>query len=100
MRRPIRQAACRLVGINRRLGLVEAVCGVAQKDQAQDGHEIFVRREPGIGAQIVGDFPEVALEFLNPYQMVSNHWSSRLLHNTLGPDPGFDLSQGVWPRER
>jgi hypothetical protein len=35
---------------------------VAQEDEPHDGHEIFVRREPRIGAQVVNVYKAVSLQ--------------------------------------
>jgi len=42
----------------------EAVVGVAQKDQAKHRHGIFGGGEPGIGAQLVGGFPQFVFKLL------------------------------------
>jgi hypothetical protein len=55
------------------LRLIEPVCCVPQKDQPQDGHEVFVRRQIGIRPQIIGDLPEARFEFLNSLQVVGGH---------------------------
>jgi hypothetical protein len=52
-----------LVFLNLSGGLVEPVGSVAQKNDTQDGHEISAGIELGIGAQIIGSFPEVSFKF-------------------------------------
>ena len=55
---PAAWSACDLPG-----GGVEAVGGVAQEDDAQDGHEVFAGGELGIGAEIIRGLPEVRFKF-------------------------------------
>ena len=53
--------------------LVVAVGGMPQEDQAQDGQEVFVRREIGIGAQVICDFPEVRLKVFDVCKVIRDH---------------------------
>jgi len=46
--RPVRHLPGGLVGLDRRLRLIEAVRRMTQEDQAHDGHEVFVRRQIGV----------------------------------------------------
>ena len=81
--RAVRHLAGRLVGLDRGLRLVEAVGGVAQEDQAHDGHEIFVRRQIGVGPQIVRDLPEIGFELLDALEVLGRH-AARLLSSRIG----------------
>jgi hypothetical protein len=58
---PIRHPTSAIVRFDCSFRFVKPVRGVAQEDEPHDGHEIFVRREPRIGAQVVGDLPEFRL---------------------------------------
>ncbi len=53
--------------------LVAAVGRLAQEEQPHDGHEILVRGEAGVGAQVIGNLPELGLEFLEVCEMVGGH---------------------------
>lgn len=81
--RPIRHPACRFFGIKRRLGLIEAVGSMAQKDEAQNRHEIFIRCEPRIGSQIVRNLPKVRFELRDAGEVISNH-DRIILWKTVG----------------
>ena len=41
---------------------VVAIGGVAQKNQAQDGHAVFRQGKLGVGAEIIGDIPEIGFQ--------------------------------------
>jgi hypothetical protein len=71
--RPAGHLARLFVGIDCGLGHVKAIGRMAQEDQAHDGHEVFIRRQIGVRPQIVGDFPKVGTEFLDPLKVVGRH---------------------------
>ena len=66
---PPGHAAGGLVVLDLSGGGVEAVGGVAEEDDAQDGHEVVAGGELGIGAEIVGGFPEVGFELLEVHRV-------------------------------
>ena len=70
---PVRHLARGLVFFDPRHRRVVAVRRMPQEDQAQNGHEILVRREVRVGPQVVRNLPEVRLELLNADQVVCCH---------------------------
>ena len=64
-----RQGACGLVGLDCRQRRVVSVRGMAEKQETHNGHGILVRRQSGIGSQIVGDLPEPRLELFDANEM-------------------------------
>ena len=71
----VRHTPGSLVGFDRLQRCVIAVRRMAQEDEAQDGHEVFVRREVRIGSQTIRDLPEVRLEQLDTDKVIRNHSS-------------------------
>ena len=69
----VRHPARGLVFFDGRHRGVVAVRRVPQKDEAQNGHEVLVRREVRVGPQVVRNLPEVRLEPFNPDQVVRRH---------------------------
>ena len=77
-----------------------------QEDQAQDGHEIFVRREVRIGPQVVSDPPQVRLELSDIRKVVCSHLFpnstalvSQVNHTLLypyGPKLAFRIKRGYY----
>ena len=74
----VRHPARGLVFFDRGHRPVVAVRRVPQEDEAQNGHEVLVRREVRVGTQVVRNLPEVRLEPFNADQVVRDH--SLVLH--------------------
>ena len=68
----IRHPAFGNVFLYSRRGRIVTVRCMPKEDQAQDGHEVFVRRKVRVGPQVICDLPEVRLELLNACQVVRN----------------------------
>ena len=73
--REVRHSASGPVGFDGLQRRVVAVRRMPQEDQAQDGHEVLVRREIRIGPQPIRDPPELRLEPLDAGEVIRNHSS-------------------------
>ncbi|HEX9047703.1 MAG TPA: hypothetical protein VF988_11820 [Verrucomicrobiae bacterium] len=51
-----------MIGFDLRRGSGEAVGGMAQKNNAQNGHKIGIGRQLGIGAEIIRGIPEISFK--------------------------------------
>ena len=60
----------------------EAVVGVAQEDEAEHRHGVFGGGELGVGAQLVGGFPEFVFELLDVHWRFRCYWALLLLAPT------------------
>ena len=55
------------------MGGIETVGRMAQEDHAQYRHEVVAGGELGIGAEVIGGFPEVGFELLDILEGVVGH---------------------------
>ena len=69
----VRHLARGLVCFDRRQRRVIAVGRMPQEDEAQNGHEILVRREVRVGPHVIRNLPKVRLELFNAGQVVRYH---------------------------
>jgi hypothetical protein len=54
-----------LVGLDGTQGLVVAIRGVPEEDDAEHRHAVFAGGELGVGAEVVGGLPQIGFELFD-----------------------------------